>query len=94
MCPKPNDTQNALSKTSYVEELADGIPGLFKALTGDPDPQKRWLSITYPVDIDISAYRPASDKQLVYHLRKLIINIFSNLCLITTFCTSFSGTKA
>lgn len=70
MCPKPNDTQTELSKTSYVEELGDGVPGLFSALTLDPDPQERWLSITYPVDIDISAYSPAAENKLVYHLRK------------------------
>lgn len=72
MCPKPNDTQTELSKTSYVEELGDGVPGLFAALTSDPDPQQRWLSITYPVDIDISAYRAVPEKQVVYHLRKLL----------------------
>lgn len=79
MCPKPNDTQTELSKTSYVEELADGVPGLFAALTSDPDPQQRWLSITYPVDIDLSAYRPVPEKQLVYHIRKSVVyfNVFS-----------------
>lgn len=72
MCPKPNDTQTELSKSSYVEELPDNVPGLFAALTGEPDPQKRWLSITYPVDLDISAFQPAPERQLVYHLRKCI----------------------
>lgn len=70
MCPKPNDTQIKLAKSSYVEELGDGVPGLFTALTIEPDPEKRWLSITYPVDFDISQYRSLSDRQLVYHLRK------------------------
>lgn len=69
MCPKPNDTQIELEKTSYVEELGDGVPGLFAALTSDPDPQERWLSITYPVDIDLSAYRPTPERH-IYHLRK------------------------
>ncbi|XP_063366693.1 protein twisted gastrulation [Cydia amplana] len=72
MCPKPNDTATALSKTSYVEELAaDSVPVLFSSLTSDPDPEERWLSITYPVDLDISAYRPAKDNQLVYHLQSI-----------------------
>lgn len=78
MCPKPNDTQTELSKSSHVEELTDGVPGLFAALTSEPDPQQRWLSITYPVDIDLSAYRPGNpEKQVVYHLRKLpyILNL-------------------
>lgn len=70
MCPKPNDTRTELSKTSYVEELDDGVPGLFSALTIDPDPQERWLSITFPTDIDISAVRLAAENKLVYHLRK------------------------
>lgn len=71
MCPKPNDTQTELSKTSYVEELGDGVPGLFAALTSDPDAQQRWLSMTYPVDIDLSAYRPVPEKQVVYHLQSV-----------------------
>lgn len=70
MCPKPNDTQTELSKSSYVEELADGVPGLFAALTSDVDPQQRWLSITYPVDIDLSAFRPLPENQLIYRLRE------------------------
>ena len=78
MCPKPNDTQTELSKTSYVEELADGVPGLFAALTSDPDPQQRWLSITYPIDFDLSAYRAVPEKTVVFHLRKyLSVVIFS-----------------
>ncbi|XP_026320912.1 protein twisted gastrulation-like [Hyposmocoma kahamanoa] len=71
MCPKPNDTRTELSKTSYVEELDDGVPGLFSALTIDPDPQERWLSITFPTDIDISAVRLAAENKLVYHLQSV-----------------------
>ncbi|XP_014361954.2 protein twisted gastrulation [Papilio machaon] len=72
MCPKPNDTQTELSKSSHVEELTDGVPGLFAALTSEPDPQQRWLSITYPVDIDLSAYRPGNpERQVVYHLQSV-----------------------
>lgn len=76
MCPKPNDTQTELSKTSYVEELADGVPGLFAALTSDPDPQQRWLSITYPIDFDLSAYRAVPEKTVVFHLRMYLFNFF------------------
>lgn len=90
MCPKPNDTHTELSKTSYVEELADGVPGLFTALTSDIDPQERWLSITYPVDIDLSAYRPAPEKQLVYHLRKY--SLCSFFCFFSS-CDQFGDYK-
>ncbi|XP_026763510.1 protein twisted gastrulation-like [Galleria mellonella] len=71
MCPKPNDTHTELSKSSYVEELVDGVPGLFSALTSEADPRERWLSITYPVDFDLSKFRPASEKQVVYHLQSI-----------------------
>ncbi|KOB65775.1 BMP binding protein [Operophtera brumata] len=50
---------------SCVEELADGVPGLFAALTSDPDPQQRWLSITYPVDIDLCLACPGSKESVV-----------------------------
>ncbi|XP_050352870.1 protein twisted gastrulation-like [Nymphalis io] len=71
MCPKPNDTHAELSKTSYVEEMPDSVPGLFAALTSAPDQDQRWLSITYPVDIDVSAYRPTPERQLVYHMQSV-----------------------
>ncbi|CAG9124022.1 hypothetical protein JYU34_014323 [Plutella xylostella] len=72
MCPKPNDTKTELSKSSYVEELGDGVPGLFSALTSDPDPKERWLSITYPVDHNLLMYRPATpERQLIYHLQSV-----------------------
>lgn len=71
MCPKPTDTPFKLTNASSVEELGDGVPGLFAALTIEPDPDERWLSITYPIDFDLNAYRSASDRQLVYHLQSL-----------------------
>ncbi|KAL6419592.1 hypothetical protein ACFW04_011310 [Cataglyphis niger] len=34
LCPKPNVTDNPLSRKSHVEEFSDPIPALFQALTG------------------------------------------------------------
>jgi len=51
MCPKPNATTSALSKTSHVEEFEESIPGLFQALMSpEPDPQNRWITFIFPVD--------------------------------------------
>jgi len=51
MCPKPNTTSSALSKTSHVEEFEESIPGLFQALMSpEPDPQDRWITFIFPVD--------------------------------------------
>lgn len=69
MCPKPNETNNVLSKKSHIEDFHDSIPGLFKALTSDPDPLQRWLTFTFPVDFDQSPYRIQHEKE-EYYLRK------------------------
>lgn len=67
MCPKPNETRNALSKTSHVENL-EGVPGLFKALTDDEDDEK-WSIFTFPVDFDTALYGAKGEKEYKYVLR-------------------------
>lgn len=69
MCPKPNETQNYLSRNSHVEDFGEAFPNLFQALTAGPDPENRWNSTTFPVDIDASEYAPK--KELKIHMRKL-----------------------
>lgn len=75
MCPKPNDTKNALSKKSHVEEL-EGIPGLFKALTEEADDEGKWTIFTFPVDFDAALYGP-KEKDLKYYMSKLKISHFT-----------------
>lgn len=67
MCPKPNETRNALSKKSHVEEL-EGIPGLFKALTDEADEEEKWSIFTFPVDFDAALYGAKMDKEFKYYL--------------------------
>lgn len=64
MCPKPNDTGNALSKKSHVEDFQDPVPDLFQALMTEPDTLDRWHTFTFPVDIDIAMYRPKFEKEI------------------------------
>lgn len=69
MCPKPNDTRNALSKKSHVEDL-EGIPGLFSALTEESDLEEKWRTYTFPVDFDSALYGNKMDKETKYIMRK------------------------
>ncbi|KAK6628749.1 hypothetical protein RUM43_002565 [Polyplax serrata] len=64
MCPKPNDTGNALSKKSHVEDFQEPIPDLFQALMAEPDSLERWHTFTYPIDFDLSIYRPKIEKEI------------------------------
>lgn len=84
LCPKPNLTDNPLSKKSHVEEFTEPIPGLFQALTDEPDPQERWLSFTYPVDIHISLFIPKIEKETKYHTREFIAMLYK-LCFFFLF---------
>ena len=59
MCPKPNVTIHELSRKSHVEELDSNTPTLFVALTDQEDVQNRWSIVTFPVDIDTTAFQPA-----------------------------------
>lgn len=72
MCPKPNDTRNALSKKSHVEEI-EGIPGLFRTLTEEPDIERRWSIFTFPVDFDAALYGSKFDMDTKVYLRKTLI---------------------
>jgi len=65
MCPKPNDTRNALSKKSHVEDL-EGITGLFSALTEEPDGDEKWRTFTFPVDFDSALYGNKLEKDIKY----------------------------
>lgn len=64
LCPKPNDTGVKLSKQSNIEDFAEKMPELFKALTESPDSEDRWVSFTYPIDIDIAHIAPIKDYKL------------------------------
>ncbi|XP_046486890.1 twisted gastrulation protein homolog 1-like [Neodiprion pinetum] len=67
LCPKRNaTTRNPLSTKSHVEELGEPVPGLFQALTVDPDPRERWRSFSFPVDFDVSVFE--TKPELIYHL--------------------------
>ncbi|NP_001295476.1 twisted gastrulation protein homolog 1-A-like isoform X1 [Athalia rosae] len=69
LCPKPNVTANPLSKKSHVEDFSEPVPGLFQALTSDPDPHERWLTFTFPVDFDVSLFSPKREKEVNYHMQ-------------------------
>lgn len=55
MCPKQNETVRS-NTTSLVEDM-DGIPGLFSALTIEPDDKLRWVAYTYPVDYAEASFK-------------------------------------
>lgn len=55
-----------------MEEFTEPIPGLFQALNDEPDPQERWLTFTYPVDINVSLFVPKVEKETKYNSRKFI----------------------
>lgn len=58
LCPKPNITDNPLSKKSHVEDFPEPVPALFQALTADVDAQGRWITFSFPVDFDVSLFGP------------------------------------
>uniref|UniRef100_A0A336K423 CSON000479 protein n=1 Tax=Culicoides sonorensis TaxID=179676 RepID=A0A336K423_CULSO len=64
MCPKPNETQNELSKQSYTDEL-EGIPDYFRAVA-DNDVHDEWSIFTFPVDYDASLYGDKFEKSVKY----------------------------
>lgn len=71
LCPKPNVTDNPLSKKSHVEEFSEPVPGLFLALTADPDPHKRWLTYTYPVDFNVTMFKSKQDHEPKYYMQSI-----------------------
>lgn len=83
MCPKPNYS-NRLNTESQVGVLSEAIPNLFQVLTSERDPHERWLTFTFPVDFDISMFKPQLEKEFKYRTRKYkntknILNIETNL---------------
>lgn len=68
MCPKPNETRNALSKQSHADDL-EAIPGLFSALT-EADDSMKWKTFTFPVDFESELYGNKFDKNVKYIMRK------------------------
>lgn len=78
MCPRPNKTENPLSKQSSVSEFSIPMPGLFQALTAEPDSLERWLTFTFPFDLDVSQFQPNLEKEPQYHMRKFISIIIIN----------------
>lgn len=69
LCPKPNVTDNPLSKKSHVEDFNEPVPALFQALTAEEDPLQRWIPFTFPVDYDMSLFH-SKDKDMTYHMRE------------------------
>lgn len=76
LCPKPNVTDNPLSKKSHVEDFNEPVPGLFQALTAEPDPHERWLTFSYPVDFNITFFSPKPEKEIKYRSKSLSENIY------------------
>lgn len=74
LCPKPNITDNPLSKRSHVGEFDEPVPALFQALTTEPDPHERWITVTFPVDFNVSLFGSKSDKEMIYHMRTATSN--------------------
>ncbi|KAF4519133.1 hypothetical protein B566_EDAN007406 [Ephemera danica] len=66
LCPKPNETSNLLSKKSHVEDLIEPVEALYNILTAQPDEMQRWVSFTYPIDFDLTAFSPKLDKEIKY----------------------------
>lgn len=61
MCPKPNNTRTGLSKQSHIEDL-EPIPTLFNSLVAESDSQDRWMTLTFPIDLNIKSFKADSKK--------------------------------
>lgn len=77
MCPKPNVTKSGLSKMSHVEDLPEPIPTLFYSLVSEIDSLERWYTLTFPIDLNPTAYNPEIKKDPSTLIRKYL-----NVCLI------------
>lgn len=104
MCPKPNETKNALSAKSLVDEL-DGIPGLFQALTVEQDIEKRWLSFSFPVDFAEALFKepvfnvidnPDQDLEKIMKLQSAKENVVTVNCTVAYLsqCMSWGKCKS
>lgn len=82
MCPKPNYTTSALSRKSHVEDLTEAIPNLFQVLTAEPDPHQRWITFTFPVDFDITMFKPQLEKEFKYRTRMYSNFLYINYCAV------------
>eukprot|EP00092_Neocalanus_flemingeri_P022856 GFUD01024782.1.p1 GENE.GFUD01024782.1~~GFUD01024782.1.p1 ORF type:complete len:257 (+),score=88.92 GFUD01024782.1:170-940(+) len=87
MCPKPNVTIHELSRKSHVEELDENIPTLFQALTDQEDVQNRWSIVTFPIDIDMTAFQPINKKTVTMDSSKLSQSTIPDSSLVTVNCT-------
>jgi len=87
MCPKPNNTASELSRKSHVEDLTEPTPDLFAALTDDRDILQRWLTFTFPVDLDIALFKPKLDKEIKYKTINSEQEVIPLKDLITVNCT-------
>lgn len=58
MCPKPNYSSSALGKKSSIEDLLQPIPSLFQSLISEGDTANRWITLQFPIDVDITAFKP------------------------------------
>ncbi|KAF2901673.1 hypothetical protein ILUMI_04516 [Ignelater luminosus] len=69
MCPKPETGGTSLNKKSHVEEFSEKVAGLFQVLTEDQDPQDRWTSFTYSIDLDATIFAPK--KEIKLHMQSV-----------------------
>lgn len=65
-----------------MEDFSEPVPGLFQALTAEPDPHERWLTFTYPVDFDMSLFAPKQEKEIKYHMRECPIRKLFHLTIV------------
>lgn len=90
LCPKPNETRNALSKKSHLEEFSEPITGLFEAVTSEPDDEK-WTIFTFPIDYETDLAGPKLAKDVKYYLKsneqELDATIKERENIITKNCT-------
>ncbi len=84
LCPKPNNTVSELSRKSHVEDLTEPTPDLFAALTDDRDTLQRWLTFTFPVDLDIKIFKNKEIKYKTINSEQEVIPLKD---LITVNCT-------
>ncbi|XP_012223504.1 twisted gastrulation protein homolog 1-A [Linepithema humile] len=100
LCPKPNITDNPLSKKSHVEDFSVPVPALFVALTSEEDVLGRWLTLTFPVDYDSKVF--AHEKEIKYYTQTeeeqhpLKPNIVTVNCTVAFMaqCSSWNKCKA
>ncbi|KAF5269541.1 hypothetical protein FQA39_LY08730 [Lamprigera yunnana] len=99
MCPKPADAGGtSLSTKSHVEEFAEKVSGLFQVLTEDPDPQNRWTSFTYAIDLDATLFAPK--KEIKLHMQSveqevapIKVNVTTLNCTVAFMSQCMSWTK-